>query len=64
MGVLGHKLRHQRKKNPARLFPLSDDEKPIMENLFLLTDKPVIYAANISEVELFYPTSLVYFDGI
>ena len=39
-------------EKPARLFPLSDDEKPIMENLFLLTDKPVIYAANISEFDM------------
>ena len=39
-------------EKPARLFPLSDDEKPLMENLFLLTDKPVIYAANISEFDM------------
>lgn len=39
-------------EKPARLFPLSDDERPIMENLFLLTDKPVIYAANISEFDM------------
>ncbi len=39
-------------EKPARLFPLSDEEKPLMENLFLLTDKPVIYAANISEFDM------------
>lgn len=39
-------------EKPARLFPLADEEKPLMENLFLLTDKPVIYAANISEFDM------------
>lgn len=39
-------------EKPARLFPLSNEEKPLMENLFLLTDKPGIYAANISEFDM------------
>ncbi len=39
-------------EKPARLFPCSDDEKPLLDNLFLLTDKPVIYAANISEFDM------------
>ena len=39
-------------EKPARLFECTDDEKPLMENLFLLTDKPVIYAANISEFDM------------
>ena len=42
-------------EKPARLFECSDDEKPLMENLFLLTDKPVIYAANISEFDMGKP---------
>ncbi|MDE6758576.1 MAG: redox-regulated ATPase YchF [Clostridia bacterium] len=37
---------------PARLIDLTDDEKEIMRDLFLLTSKPVIYAANISEDEV------------
>lgn len=39
-------------EQPARLFECSDDEKPLLENLFLLTAKPVIYAANISEFDM------------
>lgn len=39
-------------EKPARLFEIADEEKPLMENLFLLTDKPVIYAANISEFDM------------
>lgn len=42
-------------EKPARLFECSDEEKPIVENLFLLTDKPVIYAANISEFDMGKP---------
>lgn len=37
---------------PARLIDLTDDEKEMMRDLFLLTAKPVIYAANISEDEV------------
>ena len=40
---------------PARLIDLSDDEKEMMRDLFLLTSKPVIYAANISEDEVASP---------
>jgi GTP-binding protein YchF len=39
-------------EKPARLFECSDDEKPLVDNLFLLTAKPVIYAANISEFDM------------
>lgn len=39
-------------EKPARLFGCSDEEKPIIDNLFLLTNKPVIYAANISEFDM------------
>ena len=42
-------------EKPARLFECSKDEKPLLENLFLLTDKPVIYAANISEFDMGKP---------
>ncbi len=34
---------------PARLIDMTDDEKEIARDLFLLTAKPVIYAANVSE---------------
>lgn len=37
---------------PARTLECTDDEKQIMSSWFLLTTKPVIYAANISEEDL------------
>src|SRR5712692_2621624 len=37
---------------PARGVPLSDDEKPRMRELFLLTAKPVLYVANVDEGQL------------
>ena len=37
---------------PARLAPLNDEEKKIAKGFFLLTTKPVIYAANVSEDDL------------
>ena len=36
-------------EKPARLCKLTDEEKLIMDSWFLLTDKPVIYAANVAE---------------
>ena len=42
-------------EKPARLFECADVEKPFMDNLFLLTAKPVIYAANISEMDMGKP---------
>ncbi|MDR3085881.1 MAG: redox-regulated ATPase YchF [Christensenellaceae bacterium] len=37
---------------PARSVPLSEEEKEIAKGFFLLTTKPVLYAANIAEKEL------------
>lgn len=37
---------------PVRSMQFSEDEKEAVKNLFLLTTKPVIYAANISENEI------------
>ncbi len=39
-------------EKPARLFKCSDEEQPLLENLYLLTNKPVIYATNISEFDM------------
>ena len=39
-------------EKPARLFKCSDEQQPLLENLYLLTNKPVIYAANISEFDM------------
>ena len=40
------------KGTPARLIEMSDDEKEIARDLFLLTAKPVIYAANVGESDV------------
>ena len=50
---------HLEAGKPARTLECSDDEKEIMAGWFLLTTKPVIYAANISENDLGKPE-----DGI
>jgi GTP-binding protein YchF len=42
---------------PARAADLSDDEKAIVKQWFLLTTKPTIYAANVDEATLADPDS-------
>lgn len=37
---------------PARSVALEDEEKEILKDLFLLTNKPVIYVANVSESQI------------
>lgn len=37
---------------PARLIEISEEEQPFLKDLFLLTFKPVLYVANLSESEL------------
>ena len=44
--------RHLESGKPARTFDADDEEKEILSGWFLLTTKPVIYAANISEDDL------------
>ncbi len=48
---------HLESEKPARLFPVAESEKDFMYNLFLLTAKPVLYAANIKEDEISLPES-------
>jgi GTP-binding protein YchF len=38
--------------NPARTLNISEDEKLILKDLFLITAKPVLYACNVSENDL------------
>ncbi|MBE0600585.1 MAG: redox-regulated ATPase YchF [Firmicutes bacterium] len=45
-------LAHLESDKPARTFQVNDDEKELMRGWFLLTDKPVIYAANIAEGDI------------
>ena len=40
---------------PARSIDLSDEERELTRDLFLLTEKPIIYVANIAEDELAQP---------
>ena len=42
-------LKHLESGKPARTCPLNDEEKETVKGWFLLTTKPVIYAANIAE---------------
>ena len=44
--------RHLEAGKPARTYPATEEEKEILDSWFLLTTKPVIYAANISEDDL------------
>lgn len=37
---------------PARTLEVSEDEEPLLKDLFLLTAKPVIYTANIGEKDM------------
>ena len=43
---------HLESGKPARTFPFTDAEKDVVRDYFLLTSKPVIYAANIAEDQL------------
>lgn len=51
---------HLEEGNPVNSMDLSDEEKAYVDSLFLLTSKPVIYAANISENDLSDPFSCKY----
>lgn len=46
---------HLESGKPARTLDTNDDEKAVLNGWFLLTTKPVIYAANISEEDLGKP---------
>ncbi len=45
-------LDHLGAERPASSFPLTKEELPLMENLFLLSYKPVVYCANIAERDM------------
>ncbi len=45
-------LSHLNDLKPARTLPVSDDEKEYLKSLFLITEKPVIYTANIGEKDM------------
>lgn len=45
-------LDHLNEFKPARSLPCTDEEKEYLKDLFLITSKPVIYTANISEKDM------------
>jgi len=50
--VLQRLYDHLSAGNPARTFERSKEEEPLIRELFLLTDKPVLYVANVAEEDL------------
>ena len=46
---------HLEKEQPVRTFPFTEEERAIEKDWFLLTDKPVLYAANIGEDDIGKP---------
>lgn len=49
---LGKLLAHLEAEHPANSLEVSDEEQLFLDNLFLLSSKPVIYCCNISEMEM------------
>lgn len=49
---------------PARSVEFSAEEMPIVKGLFLLTIKPVLYVANVSEADMANPEASKYMDVI
>ncbi len=43
---------HLNEIKPARTLKVNEDEKALLDSMFLLTTKPVIYTANISEMDM------------
>ena len=48
-------LKHLESEQPVRTMQLDEEDKPVVDEMLLLTAKPVIYAANISEDQLGKP---------
>lgn len=53
--LLQRVLAHLESEKPVRTMELDEEEKAYVDDLFLLTAKPVIYAANIAESDLGKP---------
>lgn len=52
---------HLESGKPARIYDCTEEESQILDSWFLLTTKPVIYAANISENDLGKPEDEIQF---
>ncbi|CCZ95531.1 gTP-binding protein YchF [Corallococcus sp. CAG:1435] len=55
--LLSRVLQHLESEKPVRTMQLDEEELPVVEEMFLLTAKPVIYAANISEADIGNPSN-------
>mgnify|MGYP004492926329 CR=1 FL=1 len=50
--LLKRLIEHLENEKPIRTFEFNDDEKSLLKDVYLLTDKKVIYVANISESQI------------
>ena len=50
--LLNRTLAHLKDNNPVRTMDLDDEERLMLKEIFLLTTKPIIYVANVSESQL------------
>lgn len=50
-------LQHLESEQPVRTMQFDEEEQPLVDDMFLLTAKPVIYAANIAESDLGKPNN-------
>ena len=50
--LLGKLLKHLETQKPIRTYNFEDDEKELLKEVFLLTIKPIIYVANVSESQI------------
>ena len=52
MDLLNRLTKHLEDGNPVRTFKFEDDEKDLLKEVYLLTSKPIIYVANVSENQI------------
>lgn len=50
--LLKRLIEHLENEKPIRTFEFNDDEKSLLKDVYLLTDKKIIYVANISESQI------------
>lgn len=55
---------HLDANKPAVTFEITDEEAPVMKNLFLLSGKPVLYAANVAESDLATASENAYVQSV
>ena len=62
--VIGALRTHLEAGEPARTFTVAPEDRALYRDLFLLTDKPVLYAANVSEADLPDAAGNAYVDTV